>query len=133
MAKRKPKLEDAPQDEAPSPDESTDRDQTVNTAVTHDAELKLDVGAAEPEPAEDAERQPGDGADALRRALDTPRELPLLPLRGLVVYPQTTIPLTVGQPRSIRLVDEIVAGDRLVALAASRDPELETPAPQDVY
>ena len=65
--------------------------------------------------------------------LDEPRELPLLPLRGLVVYPQTTIPLTVGQPRSIRLVDEVVGGDRLIALVASRNPELETPGPEDTY
>src|SRR5690606_3830507 len=49
------------------------------------------------------------------------------------VYPQTTIPLTVGQPRSIRLIDEVVGGDRLIALVASRDPELETPGPEDVY
>ena len=31
-----------------------------------------------------------------------PAELPILPLRGLVVYPQTAIPLTVGQPRSMK-------------------------------
>ena len=36
-----------------------------------------------------------------------PDELPILPLRGVVVYPQTIIPLTVGQPRSIKLVDEV--------------------------
>ncbi len=53
-----------------------------------------------------------------------PDELPILPLRGLVVYPQTAIPLTVGQPRSIRLVDEVVASDRLLGLVAARDPEL---------
>jgi ATP-dependent Lon protease len=62
-----------------------------------------------------------------------PDVLPLLPLRGLVVYPQTAIPLTVGQPRSIKLVDDIMAGDRMVALVASRDAELETPAPDDIY
>ncbi len=62
-----------------------------------------------------------------------PDELPILPLRGLVVYPQTAIPLTVGQPRSIRLVDDIMAGDRLVGLVASKDPELESPEPDDIY
>lgn len=67
------------------------------------------------------------------REVDIPDELPILPLRGLVVYPQTAIPLTVGQPRSIKLVDEVVAGDRLVGLVTSTDPELETPGPDEVY
>jgi ATP-dependent Lon protease len=41
-----------------------------------------------------------------------PDVLPILPLRGVVVYPQTAVPLTVGQPRSIRLVDDVVASDK---------------------
>jgi ATP-dependent Lon protease len=63
-----------------------------------------------------------------------PSILPILPLRGLVVYPQTAVPLTIGQPRSIRLVDDVMAGDeRLIALVASQNPELETPNPQDLF
>jgi len=62
-----------------------------------------------------------------------PDVLPILPLRGVVVYPQTAVPLTVGQPRSIKLVDDVVAGDKLVGLVAARNPELETPGPADLY
>lgn len=63
-----------------------------------------------------------------------PSVLPILPLRGLVVYPQTAVPLTIGQPRSIRLVDEVVASeDRLIGLVASRDPEIESPEPKDLF
>ncbi|MGD9093958.1 MAG: endopeptidase La [Anaerolineales bacterium] len=63
-----------------------------------------------------------------------PSVLPILPLRGLIVYPHTAVPLTIGQPRSIRLVDEVVSGEgRLIGLIASRDPELETPQPNDLY
>ena len=62
-----------------------------------------------------------------------PDVLPILPLRGVVVYPQTAVPLTVGQPRSIKLVDDVVAGDKLVGLVASVNPELETPGPHDLY
>lgn len=62
-----------------------------------------------------------------------PDELAILPLRGVTVYPQTVIPLTVGQPRSIKLVDDVVSGDRLVGLFTSKDPELEMPGPEDVY
>ncbi|MDZ4768826.1 MAG: endopeptidase La, partial [Chloroflexota bacterium] len=64
---------------------------------------------------------------------DLPDELPILPLRGLVVYPQTIVPLTVGQPRSIRLVDEVINGSRLIGLVSARDPELETPGPDEIY
>ncbi len=65
-------------------------------------------------------------------AIDLPEELPILPLRGLVVYPQTAIPLTVGQERSIQLVDDVVAGNRTVGLVASNDPSLGTPGPDQV-
>lgn len=65
-------------------------------------------------------------------AIDLPEELPILPLRGLVVYPQTAIPLTVGQERSIQLVDDVVAGNRMVGLVASKDPSLGTPGPDQV-
>ena len=64
---------------------------------------------------------------------DIPDVLPILPLRGVVVYPQTAVPLTVGQPRSIKLVDDILSGDKLVGLVASRKPELEEPGPEDLY
>jgi len=62
-----------------------------------------------------------------------PDVLPVLPLRGVVVYPQTAVPLTIGQPRSIRLVDDVVAGDRLIGLVASKNPDLENPGPEDLY
>jgi len=63
-----------------------------------------------------------------------PDELPILPLRGVVVYPSTAVPLTIGQPRSIQLVDEVAATtDKLVGLVAARDPELENPGSADLY
>jgi len=62
-----------------------------------------------------------------------PDVLPILPLRGVVVYPQTAVPLTVGQPRSIKLVDDVVGTDKLVGLVAATNPELETPGPTDLY
>ncbi len=62
-----------------------------------------------------------------------PDVLPILPLRGLVVYPNTAVPLTVGQARSIRLVDDVVGGDRLVGLVAALNPEQETPGPNELH
>jgi ATP-dependent Lon protease len=63
-----------------------------------------------------------------------PDELPILPLRGVVVYPQTAVPLTIGQMRSIKLVDEVsVTPGKLVGLVAARDPDIEEPGPDDLY
>ena len=66
-------------------------------------------------------------------AVEIPAELPILPLRGVVVYPLTVVPLAIGQPRSIRLVDDVVLGKKLVGLVASKRPELEEPMPEDCY
>jgi ATP-dependent Lon protease len=65
--------------------------------------------------------------------IDLPTTLPILPLRGLVVYPFTAVPLTVGQPRSIKLVDEVMASDRLIGLVATKQPDIENPGPDDLY
>ena len=62
-----------------------------------------------------------------------PDELPILPLRGLVVYPHTAVPLTIGQPRSIKLIDDVAGEKRLIGLVASKNPDLEQPAPEDLY
>jgi ATP-dependent Lon protease len=62
-----------------------------------------------------------------------PDTLPILPLRGVVVYPQTVVPLTVGQPRSIRLVDDATVGERIIGLVTTKDPELSTPGPADLF
>jgi ATP-dependent Lon protease len=69
------------------------------------------------------------------RSIKIPPELPILPLRGIVVFPETAVPLTIGQPRSIRLVDDAVAGaaSRLIGLVASKNMEIENPSPGDLY
>ncbi|HEX6386426.1 MAG TPA: endopeptidase La [Anaerolineae bacterium] len=62
-----------------------------------------------------------------------PQTLPILPLRGLVVYPLTAVPLNVGQPRSIKLIDDATQGSNLIGLFASHDPEVNTPGPGEIY
>jgi len=62
-----------------------------------------------------------------------PNNLPILPLRGLVVFPQTAVPLTIGQPRSIRLVDDVVVAEKLIGLITAINPDLENPGPNDLY
>src|SRR5215212_3316927 len=60
-------------------------------------------------------------------------ELPVLPLRGTVVFPLTVVPLAAAQTRSLRLIDEVMSGDRTVALVMQKDAELEGAGPEDVY
>jgi ATP-dependent Lon protease len=62
-----------------------------------------------------------------------PAELPILPLRDSVPFPETLTPLAIGQERSVRLVNDVLAGNRMLAMAASTDPESENPGPDDLY
>ncbi len=59
--------------------------------------------------------------------------LPVLPLRNTVVFPTTVVPLAAGQPRSLRLIDDVASGDRLLVLVLQKDPKKEGAGPQDVY
>ncbi len=62
-----------------------------------------------------------------------PPALPILPLRGLVVFPLNLVPIRVGQPRSVKLIEDVVSDGQLLGLVASHDPELEAPGPDEVY
>ncbi|HWV25446.1 MAG TPA: endopeptidase La [Thermomicrobiales bacterium] len=66
---------------------------------------------------------------------DQPEEeiLPLLPLRGTVVLPLTLVPLAAAQERSLRLIDDVMAGDRTVAMVMQTDAEVEGAGPDDIY
>ena len=77
---------------------------------------------------------PLDVEGALRDGpLPIPEALPVLPLRDSVAFPDTITPLAVGQPRSIKLIDDVLGGNRMLVMVASRDPDLEEPTPGDLY
>ncbi|HEX6490852.1 MAG TPA: endopeptidase La [Gaiellaceae bacterium] len=65
--------------------------------------------------------------------LELPAELPVLPLKETVVFPQSMTPLAIGQERSIKLVEDAVDGDRLVALVTVKDAEADQPGWEDLY
>ena len=60
-------------------------------------------------------------------------ELPLLPLKETVVFPDSMTPLAIGQERSIRLIDDVVGADRELALVTVRNAEAEEPGWDDLY
>jgi len=62
-----------------------------------------------------------------------PEELPILPLRNTVALPFAMIPLAVGIPRSVRLVEDALAGNHLIGLMAMKEPEIEEPLPGQIY
>jgi len=62
-----------------------------------------------------------------------PERVGVLPLRDTVTFPDMLIPLNVGQARSIELINDTLRGDRFIAMVASRHPEKEIPAPEDLY
>jgi ATP-dependent Lon protease len=61
-------------------------------------------------------------------------ELPVLPLRNLVLFPGVVLPVDVGRAGSLRLIEDVVARQpSRLALATQRDPQVEDPKPEDLY
>ena len=64
---------------------------------------------------------------------DLPHELPVLPLRNVVAFPHTVLPLAIGIPRSVQLLEDVLDSERLLVLTAMTDPSVEEPGPTGVY
>ena len=77
----------------------------------------------------------GNGAREIEVGLvpEVPATLPVLPLRETVPFPETLTPLAIGQERSVQLVNDVLAGNRMLVMVASREPEVEEPAPSQLY
>jgi ATP-dependent Lon protease len=71
----------------------------------------------------------GDGADGMA----LPQALPVLPLRDSVPFPDTLTPLAIGQERSVKLVNDVLAGNRMLVMVAGTDPEADNPGPEQIY
>jgi ATP-dependent Lon protease len=62
-----------------------------------------------------------------------PDALPILPLKDAVPFPDALTPLAVGQERSVRLVNDVLSGNRVLAMVATRDGDIENPDPDNLY
>jgi len=67
------------------------------------------------------------------RALSIPPELPVLPLRDTVLFPNSFMPLAVARESSIRLIDEAISGGKLIAVFTQRDAGVEEPGQNDLH
>src|SRR5213082_1548315 len=62
-----------------------------------------------------------------------PHTLPVLPIRNIVVFPGTVMPLNVGRPKSKALLDEVMPAEKLIGVITQRNPEMEDPRQEDLY
>jgi ATP-dependent Lon protease len=61
------------------------------------------------------------------------RNIPLIPLRDLVIFPSTLVPFIIGRESSIQALDKALERDKLIFLAAQMDASLNNPTPKDIY
>jgi ATP-dependent Lon protease len=62
-----------------------------------------------------------------------PEELSILPVRGLVIFPGTIIPLNIQRPASLKLLDDTLPRTKVIGLLTQRDEAKEDPTPSDLY
>jgi ATP-dependent Lon protease len=80
---------------------------------------------------------PRGGADREEKGKDDkviiPDELPILPLRGTVLYPDLILPIMVGRKKSVKLIDDAMDSDRIIGVITQKRSEIEDPKETDLY
>src|SRR6266404_3988738 len=72
--------------------------------------------------------------DDIQQKIQTiPEELPILPVRDAVIFPNAVIPLTVGRESSVKLINDVQQGDGMLVVLTQRDKRVDTPVPADLY
>ncbi len=89
--------------------------------------VQLESDAAPGAPEMVARKPSKDGPEAI------PAQLPILPVRGLVIFPATVVPLTVRRPASVKLLDESLPQHKTIGLVAQKDEHNEKPGPDDLH
>src|SRR4051812_45868430 len=67
------------------------------------------------------------------RPLALPDELPILPLRDTVLFPNSFMPLAVARESSVRLIDEAISSGKLIGVFTQRDASVEEPLHADLF
>lgn len=62
-----------------------------------------------------------------------PSELPILPLRNMVLFPGVVIPITAGRDKSIKLINDANAGSKIIGVVAQKDEGVEEPTADDIH
>ena len=82
------------------------------------------IQESEPEP---------ESSSTEERGQTIPSELPVLPLRDTVLFPNSFMPLAVARESSVRLIDEAIANGKLIGVFTQRDPAMDEPLQADLY
>ena len=72
-------------------------------------------------------------ATPMLQQIRVPEELPLLPVRAAVAFPGAVMPLTVGRPKSRRVLDDVLPGEKIIGVITQKNESVEDPNPQDLY
>src|SRR5262244_2631807 len=81
--------------------------------------------STEPEPTDTNPQPPAD--------VEVPEQLPLLPVRDIVVFPYMVLPLFVGREMSIKAIEAALAGNRMIFLSTQKALDVENPSPEDIH
>ena len=73
------------------------------------------------------------GPEEEKRVGDLTSPLPVLPLRGIVVFPHMIVPLFVGRDKSVKALEDVMKNDKQVLLVAQKNAEDDDPSTQDIY
>jgi len=114
------------------PDEKDALDDSGQALEQTPAHEDIEQGSPSESPASE-EQESGLNQKNDEEPLSIPDELPILPLKDTVIYPFAVQPLGVGQERSIRLIDEVMRGNRLVVLVAQKSAEIEQAGQDDIF
>jgi ATP-dependent Lon protease len=72
--------------------------------------------------------------DDIQQKIQTiPEQLPILPVRDAVIFPNAVIPLTVGRESSVKLINDVQQGDGMLVVLTQRDKRVDSPVPTDLY
>src|SRR5256885_15543626 len=67
------------------------------------------------------------------QVMTIPNTLPILPIRNIVVFPGTVMPLNVGRPKSKALLDEVMPGEKVIGVVTQRNADTEDPKMEDLH
>ena len=109
-------------------DTQVESGETVETNIiadveTNDVEETTVVAADAADVETDSEDEPADSGEEI---------IPLLPLKATVILPHTLVPLAAAQERSLKLIDAVMQGDRMVAMVMQKDDQQDNAGPDDI-
>ena len=76
---------------------------------------------------------PGKGERGKDDKVSIPNRIPILPLRGTVLYPELILPIMVGRKRSVKLIDDAMEKDRIIGVVTQKRSETEDPKEDELY